>query len=219
MIDALEPLDPMDTPRSEGEMKARRDRGRGRGATEFEVRERFVQRYAATIRRIAEVAPTAVLLKALANSDEVGGLAAALSESLDIPRAHDPLSRAKARATQIKRRLLEEAGGACEAGDVAELLGITPQAVHQRRNRGALLAVQRPNGQWMYPRIQFEPIETANRMGEVLSAFKVNDSWARLSVLLSRTDSLGGRRPIDVLREGDVEGAILAVASFGAADE
>lgn len=91
--------------------------------------------------------------------------------------------------------------------------------MHQRRNRGALLAVQRPSGQWVYPRIQFEPIETANRMGVVLSAFKVADPWARLSVLLSRADSLGGGRPIDALREGDVEGAAQAVASFGAADE
>lgn len=192
---------------------------RGGDPIDRELREKFFERYLETLRRISETAPRDVVLKALGAADEVSGLATALSESVEIPRARDPLARAKARGVEIKRRLLEDAGGALEAGEVAELLGITPQAVHQRRHRGTLLAVQRPNGQWVYPRIQFEPVEIANRIGDVLSAFTVEEPWTRLSVLLSASPSLGGRRPIDALREGDVDGAREAVASYGVAGE
>ena len=188
-------------------------------AAEQQLRERFLERYVEVVHRIAERAPAGVLLKALGTPDEVSGLAGALSGSVEIPRAHDPLARARARAVGIKQQLLADAGGALEVGEVAERLGISPQAVHQRRHRGTLLAVPRPNGQWVYPTIQFDPPELANRIGTVLSAFTVDDPWARLSVLLSRTPSLGGKRPIDAIRDGDVEGAVGAVASFGVRDD
>jgi hypothetical protein len=184
-------------------------------ALEGEVRERFYERYRDTLRRLAETAPAGLLVRALGAEDEVSGLADALAASVEIPPAHDPLASARARAAGIKSRLLEDAGGAIEVGEVAELLAITPQAVHQRRHRGTLLALQRPNGQWVYPRFQFEPLEIANRIGVVLAAFRVAEPWTRLSVLLTSAPSLGGQRPIDALREGDLEGAIEAVASYG----
>jgi hypothetical protein len=184
-------------------------------ALEGEVRERFYERYRDTLRRLAETAPAGLLVRALGAEAEVSGLADALAASVEIPPAHDPLASARARAAGIKSRLLEDAGGAIEVGEVAELLAITPQAVHQRRHRGTLLALQRPNGQWVYPRFQFEPLEIANRIGVVLAAFRVVEPWTRLSVLLTSAPSLGGQRPIDALREGDLEGAIEAVASYG----
>lgn len=182
-----------------------------------ELRERFFERYRDTLWRIAERAPREAVAKALGAADEVSGLATVLSESVEIPRARDPLAGAKARAVDVKRRLLEDAGGTLEVGGVAELLGISPQAVHQRRRRGTLLALRRPNGRWVYPRFQFEPVELANEIGAVLSEFSTDDPWTRLSVLLARAPSLGGQRPIDALREGDVEGAREAVSSFGVA--
>jgi hypothetical protein len=188
---------------------------RNSAALEGEVRERFYERYRDTLRRLAETAPAGVLIRALGAEDEVSGLAGALSASVEIPRAHDPLAAARARAAGIKTRLLAEAGGALEAGEVAELLGITPQAVHQRRHRGTILALQRPNGQWVYPRFQFEPVELASQMGAVLAAFTVTEPWTRLSVLLAGAPSLSGKRPIDALREGDLDGALEAVASYG----
>lgn len=189
-----------------------------RETSDRELRERFLERYVEALRRIAERAPAGVLLRALGAPDEVSGLAGALSGSVEIPRARDPLARARARAVEIKQRLLEDAGGALGAGEVAELLGVTPQAVHQRRHRGTLLAVPRPNGSWAYPAAQFDPPEMANRIGMVLSAFTTDDPWTRFSVLFSRAESLGGRCPIDALREGDMEGAVEAVASFGPGD-
>lgn len=185
---------------------------------EHDLRIRFANRYQDFLRRFSGEVPSDVLVQALEASDERSGLAAALAATVEIPPARDPLGRAKARAMEVRRRLLKEAGGTYEVSEVADLLGITPAAVHQRRQRGTLLAIRALNGQWLYPAFQFEPPELASEVGRVLSAFQVGEPWTKLSVLLSAAPSLGGRRPIDALREGDVEGAVEAVSSYGLDD-
>jgi hypothetical protein len=182
------------------------------------LRRRFASRYTEFLERFSEAVPAAVLARALAAPDERSGLAVALAETVEIPPARDPLARAKARSQEVRRLLLEEAGGAYEVSEVAQLLGVTPAAVHQRRQRATLLAIRAANGQWLYPAFQFDPPELASQIGRVLSAFRVTEPWTKLSVLLSGAPSLGSRRPIDALRDGDVEGAIEAVAAYGLDD-
>lgn len=185
---------------------------------ERQLRERFADRYQEFLRRFSAEVPADVLARALEAADERSALAVALSQAIEIPPARDPLGRAKARGLEVRRRLLKEAGGAYEVSEVAGLLEITPAAVHQRRQRGTLLAIRTASGQWVYPAFQFDPPELANEIGRVLSAFRVTEPWTKLSVLLSTAPSLGGKRPIDALREGDVEGAAEAVASYGLDD-
>lgn len=183
------------------------------------LREAFEARYGATVQRLAATATAEVLEAALAAEDELAGLAGVLAHAPELPpRAPDPLTPARARARAVKQRLLDEGGGVLEAGSVARLLGVSPQAVHQRRKRGTLLAVQEPSGQWVFPAVQFEPPELANELGPVLAEFRTSNPWTRLSVMLSEAPSLGGKRPIDALREGDVEGAMEAVRGFATSD-
>lgn len=183
-----------------------------------EVRERFASRYQAFVRRFSEAVSAEVLTRALAAGDERSGLAMALAAAIEIPPAVDPLGRAKARSLEVRRRLLEEAGGVYEVAEVADFLGVTPAAVHQRRQRGTLLAVRSARGQWVYPAFQFDPPELANEIAPVLTAFRTTEPWTKLSVLLSSAPSLGGKRPIDALRDGDIDGAVDAVASYGLND-
>lgn len=185
---------------------------------EREVRERFASRYQAFVRRFSKEVPAYVLMRALEAADERSALGVALAETVDVPPARDPLGRAKARGVEVRRRLLDEAGGTHQVSEVAEALGITPAAVHQRRQRGTLLAIRTANGQWVYPAFQFDPPELANEIGRVLTAFGVAEPWTKLSVLLSAAPSLGGKRPIDALRDGDIEGAVEAAASYGLDD-
>jgi hypothetical protein len=180
------------------------------------VREAFERRYGATLQRLADEAPREVLEAALAAEDEFAGLAGVLAHAPELlARAPDPLTPARSRAREVKRRLVDDAGGVLEAGAVARLLGVSPQAVHQRRKRGTLLAVEEATGQWLYPAFQFEPPSLANRIGALLVEFTTRDPWTRLSVLLSPAPSLGGARPVEALRGGDLEGAAEAVRSFG----
>jgi hypothetical protein len=182
------------------------------------LRERFASRYQEFVQRLSEVGPPEVLARALEAADERSALAVALAETVEVPPARDPLGRAKARGLEVRRRLLEEAGGAYAVSEVADLLEITPAAVHQRRARGTLLAIRTANGQWVYPALQFDPPEVANRIGQVLTAFTVDEPWTKLAVLLAGAPSLGGRSPIEALRAGDLEGAEEAAAAYGLDD-
>jgi len=126
----------------------------------------------------------------------------------------DLLAEARARGTEMKRVLLEEAGGGWPASSVASHLGITRQAVEQRRSSGALLAVEVDGGQ-LFPACQFMEEGVIPHLLNALEAFQVDGSWTRLSVLLSETPMLPGIRVIDALRSGRVEEAIHGIRTYG----
>ncbi|HEX8692125.1 MAG TPA: hypothetical protein VF746_06890 [Longimicrobium sp.] len=181
-----------------------------------DLADAFVRRYHQLLERLVEAAPAESIKHALAAADDVGGLAGLLAEVGPIaPPARDPLAAARARGARAKVELLERAGGGLSAGQVAEKLGVTPAAVHARRQRGTLLAVPRANGEFVYPAFQFTEDGTLAGLSRVLQAFGVRGPWTRLSVLLAPADVLGGRTPLDALREGDADGAVLAASTYG----
>lgn len=180
------------------------------------MRSSFLTRYGGFLERLADSAPQESMQAALAATDEVGGLASVLASVGPIaPPARDPLAGARARGAAMKAELLERAGGALSAGEVAELMDVTPAAVHARRQRGTLLAVRQANGEFLYPACQFGEDGPLLGLGQVLAAFRVEGAWTRLSVLLAPAPSLQDESPLDALRRGDVAGAVDAVATYG----
>lgn len=181
------------------------------------LEDAFVRRYTNVLERVAREAPPQVLEDALAAPDDLGGLAGVLERvgTALPPPEPDPLATARIRGVRIKRELLERAGGAWGTGQVARFLGITPQAVHGRRSRGTLLGLRAPNGDYVYPAVQFHDHGVLPGLADVLRAFQVADSWTRLSVLLSPAGQLGGQTPIQALLDGRVQEASEAVESFG----
>lgn len=105
------------------------------------------------------------------------------------------------RGAAIKQELLAEAGGAFSTGDVAKLLGVSPQAVQQRRLRGRLLSVPLGNGEWGFPACQFTPAGAPSALPRILGAFGTGDPWVQLSILLSDEPALGGRL-VDLVAQG-----------------
>ncbi|WP_293400318.1 hypothetical protein [Phenylobacterium sp.] len=86
----------------------------------------------------------------------------------------------------------------------------------KRVHDGALLAVPGPSGHRHFPTIQF------NRDGSVVDGLKgvqaalnFSSPWAVLNFLVNDNDRLGGRRPIDLLRDGKVEPVLVAAQSIG----
>lgn len=180
------------------------------------MRSSFLIRYGHFLERLADSAPQESMQAALAAPDEVGGLASVLASVGPIaPPPRDPLAAARARGAAMKAELLERAGGALSAGEVAELMDVTPAAVHARRQRGTLLAVRQANGEFIYPACQFGEDGPLPGLGQALAAFRVEGAWTRLSVLLSPAPSLQDEPPLDALRRGDVTGAVAAIASYG----
>ena len=94
----------------------------------------------------AAAAPTdlTVLVRALSSG-----------ELLDDLKRAEPLAPAFIRGIEVKRRLIEENGGALTAEEVANSLGITRQAVDKRRRAGKLLAITTGRHGYRYPVWQF----------------------------------------------------------------
>ncbi len=133
----------------------------------------------------------------------------------------DPLAEARLRGVQEQRRLLEEAGGAVGVTEAAEILSISRQAVDARRKKGRILAVSTGRHGWRYPLCQFDGGSESGLLPgleQVLDAIDDEGGWMVLAFLLSPEERLGARRPLDVLKDGEVEeieAAVEAAKAYG----
>ena len=93
---------------------------------------------------------------------------------------------------------------------IARLLGdVSRQAVADRRQRRTLLGLKTADGHWVYPIFQFDRhnrvISGLPELLRILAASGIDD-WSLAGWLASPLRSLGGRTPIEWLRnEGDPE--------------
>lgn len=178
------------------------------------VQAAFLRRAMSALERITAITPAKALTAALAAPTGAGTLA----QILIIPslsgrpwRILDPMVRAR---TQC--RASEHVVPACgrrpireEAGKIA---GITRQAIDKRRRSNAILAV-REGSDWKYPGCQFRDGEVLPGIAEVVRDLRPGAGDARFP-LLAPDSALGGRSPLEALRQGDL--AAVERASGGA---
>jgi hypothetical protein len=185
------------------------------GAPRGGVRGAFLQRSAAAIVRIATNADERALQAALAAATDVGTLAAVLSDAELIGegvRELDPMASLIARSIEHKADLLVRAGGTFNVLQVAELLGITRQAVDKRRRERKLIAVPR-GSDFRYPAAQFTDGEVVGGLRQVLAAIGLKGPWGTLEFLTATDDELDGGTPLDWLkRHPDQLGPVLRLA-------
>jgi hypothetical protein len=132
--------------------------------------------------------------------------------------AYAPSSRARAllQGMKIATADLKEAGGAFNLEQVQTILnGVSRQAVEKRVKDGSLLAVPGPNNRRRYPTIQFTREGVVPGLRDVQEALPTRNSWAVLNFLVRPDDRLGGRKPIEVLRNGDVDLVVSAARGMG----
>jgi hypothetical protein len=111
--------------------------------------------------------------------------------------------------------LLEAEGGALTAEEAARMLGITRQAIDNRRKRGTLLAVLLGRRGYRYPAWQFTADGVLPGLDRTLKALAEYSPWIQVSFFLNDNAWLDGHRPIDVLRRGQVDAVINAAAQYG----
>jgi hypothetical protein len=116
------------------------------------------------------------------------------------------------RLVQARRELLERGGGTYDTSEAAKILGITPEAVRKRVQRGSLLSYRTPSGEHRLPRAQFSESGVLEGLEAVVRAMHVEDPWMRIQLFLDR-DVLGA------LGENRVDDAVAAVASYLPMDE
>jgi len=128
-----------------------------------------------------------------------------------------PSARAVAllRGKKIAEADLAANEGAFSLQQVVDFLGISRQAIDRKVRENALIAVLGPHGRRRYPVAQFDDHGIVPGLEDVLNSLPSKNDWFRLNFLVNEDARLGGRRPIDVLKAGDVEGVIKAAKAVG----
>lgn len=169
-------------------------------------------------------APLDVLQRASAAATGAGSAAELISNLPDAsPRlaAADPEAAAIARAAVMKQEILDSTP-TFSTGEVARILGLSAEGVRKRRLASRLLAL--PVGSdFRYPTWQFSKPADAKPGGgavlagleDVLAAIEVESPWVRFDLLTTPIANANGRSVLDLLRSGEKEAAIEAVASYG----
>jgi hypothetical protein len=129
--------------------------------------------------------------------------------------AEDPLAAAKFRGLERKRQLVEAAGGALSAQNVADLLGITRQAVDKRRAQNQLIGLTQGRRGYIYPSFQFEDANTLLGLADVLEELRSFDPWMQLAFFVNSNDRLSGKTPVTALRAGNQSEVLRAARSYG----
>jgi len=137
------------------------------------------------------------------------------AEVLDQIQKSDPLARAFLDGLDAKARLIEQNGGIFKTEEVAEYLGITPQAVNKRRALRQLVGLTFRKRGYVFPAWQFTERGTVPGLEQVLLALADHDEWMQNVFFVNPNTRLGGRRPLDLLREGEIQEVLDSAREFG----
>jgi biotin operon repressor len=169
------------------------------------------------IEGLIEIAESENLVDITAADSNYEVLLAALQtpEALSLLTQRDPLTLAKIRGLKLKQQLIEAEGGCTSSEEVAELLGITRQAINKRRLQGQLIGLSRGKGKYIYPRWQFTDTgKTLSGLEAVLKELKQLDPWTQLAFFLNTNVRLEEKTPLEMLRMGKVEPVIVSAIAF-----
>jgi hypothetical protein len=110
---------------------------------------------------------------------------------------------------------LVDQGELLTSSQLAEKLGITRQQVNNRRDQGVLLAVEGFRRGYLFPAWHAE-LRLSKVLPQVLEGLKHVRSWDVFSFLRATYPALGGKTPIDLLREGQTQRVVeFAEVVFG----
>jgi hypothetical protein len=131
----------------------------------------------------------------------------------------DRLARAYVRGLGARQQLAEAEGGSLSSEGVARCLQISKTAVLKRVAAGRLLAWREERLQAArFPRWQFDEhghvLAGLEDVLEVLNQDERLDAWGKILFFLHEKPSLGGRRPLDWLREGKLKEVQLAAHAY-----
>jgi hypothetical protein len=131
----------------------------------------------------------------------------------------DARSRALLQGVLVAQEDLRGAGGAYGLDQVRALMhGISRQRVDRRVKERTLLALPGPSNRRLYPTIQFNRDgSVVDGLKPVLEALPTRNSWAALNFLVRPDYRLDGRRPIELLKQGEL--AIVVEAARRMAEQ
>ncbi len=185
------------------------------------LRQAFLDRSVDLVRKMADRAPEEVLASALAEATPMATVASAMSafvfQERELDRRDRALAASRAQGARLMEELLDRAGGAYTAEQLATVLGKAGgrQTIAAGRKSNLYFGLPTASG-YAYPRLQVTDAGTIlEGLREFLDAFALPDPWMKLVVLLDPAPQLSGRSPREALLAGDVEGAVAVARAYG----
>jgi len=133
-------------------------------------------------------------------------------------RPEDRMAKALARGLTTRQRLAVEEGGSVSSEEAAHLLGISKTAVLKRHQAGRLLGWRgERQGAVRFPVWQFDEGRVLPGLQEVLEILNRDqrlDDWGKVLFFLHTSSRLGGRRPLDLLRDKRLREVIMAAETY-----
>ncbi len=169
------------------------------------------------IEGLIEIADSSNLVDITAADSNYEVLLAALQtpEALSLLTKRDPLAKAKLRGLKLKQQIIEAEGECASSEEIAEMLGVTRQAINQRRQRGKLIGLSRGKGKYIYPLWQFTNTgKTLSGLEVVLEKLSEVDPWTQVTFFLNPNLRLENKTPLEMLQMGEVEPVIISAAAF-----
>jgi len=99
-------------------------------------------------------------------------------------------------------------GGAIGRTEAAKRLNVAIQTVHNWVENGRIVAWKDPAGRYRFPNWQFGADGILPGIRDCLAKIDSGDQWAVMIFFLIPSHYLGGKRPLDLIREGHPERAI-----------
>jgi hypothetical protein len=146
-----------------------------------------------------------------------------LAANLEPVNADDELSEDHARLDALQTDILRRSGESLSLTSAAAKLGITRQALHKRIRAGSALGLMR-GSELVVPGAQF--VERAGKLRIVDGLSKIvalfdkagAGRWSALQFLME-VDPLLKAAPLDVLKRGETDAAIVAARGYLSVDE
>ncbi len=128
------------------------------------------------------------------------------------------LANAMARGIPGRRKLVADEGGSLSAEEAAEEIGISKQAILKRYQKGRIIAWREERQKAVrFPVWQFQEHKVLGGIEEslrVLNAGNRLDDFGRMLFFLSKHGFLGGKRPLDCLRAGELAKVLHAAQGY-----
>jgi hypothetical protein len=123
----------------------------------------------------------------------------------------NPLARAKQRGKQYQQQSIQDA---LSDRDAATLLNISVEDLDRLRQSNEIVFLSDGNS-YVYPKCQFDGGKIINGIDRVIAELPLQEGWTQLIFLESGDPMLGGEKPIDRLRSGDLPAVISAAGNYG----
>ncbi len=124
-------------------------------------------------------------------------------------KTQTPYAAALMRGLAAREELKLAEGGSYSSEETRKILGISKTAVLKRYDKGQLVGWREASQSAVrFPVWQFKDGDVLPGLPEVLEVFAkddVVDDWTRILFFLSVRHSLDKRRPLDLLRDGEIQ--------------